>query len=277
MRTRAIRDLAQLSDPDFFAEVSAGIGYVLNNAVHMEQDARFLGEHERSNGYRILLVIAEEEAAKVLILLDAVRCPRVPANQFARQLGRFHDHLAKGIYAEACSWRPATFGELVGYIDRERREFYLDGPSDMDWIFRNRILQNREGAIYVDYVYTDEGHSWFTPPDSDLMFVHTPAVLRLVQALDASGCTTPEGLAVIAQVWRPINMTADYHWTNLRDLNYRTLKELEAQGLLREQAQEVYSAIVNDWPFPIYSAELGLAQVDQDELREIQRHWTPDW
>jgi AbiV family abortive infection protein len=277
MRTRAIRDLAQLSDPDFFAEVSEGIEQVLDNAVRIEQDARFLGEHERRNGYRILLGIAEEEAVKVLILLDAVRCPRDPASQFARQLSRFHDHLAKGIYAEACSWRPATFGELVSYIDRERREFYLDGPNDVDWIFRNRILQNREGAIYVDYVHTDEGHLWLTPSDNYLMFVHTPAALRLVQALNASGCTTPEGLAMIARIWRPVNMTVDYHWTNLRDLNHRTLQELEVQGLLREQSQEVYSTIVNDWPFPIYSADLGLAEVDQDELRELQRRWVPDW
>lgn len=276
MRTRAIRDLARLSDQEFLSEVSVGIRHVFNNSVRIKKDAFLLGEHKRSNGYRILLGIAEEEAAKILILLDAVRCPRQQQKQFSRQLWRFYRHLAKRIYAEACRWRASTFGELVSYIDQERQEFYLDGPNDVDWIFPNRILQNREGEMYVDYVDTDEGHLWFTPTDDSSGFLLTPTVLELVRALTVSGCTTPKALTTIAEMWRPISMTDDYHWTDLRDLNYATLKKLESQGLLQEQTQEVYRTIINNWSFPIYSAELEIAHVDQSELRDIQKHWPLD-
>jgi len=272
MRTKAIRDLAQLSAPDFFSEISVGLEHILNNAIRLEQGRNILAEHKHPHGHRVLLGIAEEEAAKFHILVDAVRCPLVPRKQFTQQLGRFCNHLAKGIYAEACCWRPDTFGRLTEYVGREREEFYLDGPNDVDWIFRNRILQSREETIYVDYAETDEGHLWLTPPtsDSDLLFSHTPATLRLAQALRDSGCITPEALALIAKLWRPVEMTADFHWADLRKLNSQTLEELDADSLLREQPQEVYSTIVQDWPFPMYSLDLSLASVDRAVLKEIQ-------
>lgn len=275
MRTRAIRDLAQLSDQDFFSEVSSGIDHVLRNAVQIERDAQLLGEHERAREYHILSAVVKEEAAKILILLDAVRCPRNQADHFSRQLGRFHNHLAKGIYAEVCDWRPATFGELISYVDRERREFFLDGPNDVDWILRNEILQGREEMIYVDYVCTDDGHQWWAPYDG-FPVVYTPGVLRLVQAFSDLGCTTPEALLVIANLWRPVVMTAEYHWADLHDLNAQTLEELASRDLLRGQRGDSYRVIVDDWSFPLFSVDLGLVDVNQDDLREIQQRWVPD-
>jgi hypothetical protein len=52
----------------------------------------------------------------------------------------------------ACGMRPGTLAELQEYVDNHREEFYLDGPNDVDWIFRNEVLEGREGALYVDYV-----------------------------------------------------------------------------------------------------------------------------
>jgi len=280
VKAKAIRDLLQLSDPDFLSEVSVGLRHILNSAIRLERDAELLAENGRIRGHRILLGMAEEEAAKFLILLDAVRCPRVPSNkQISRHLGGFYDHVAKGIYAEACYLRPATFGELANWIENSRQKFFLDGPNDVDWIFRNRILQEREEAIYVDYVATDEDHLWIRPSEDGFGFAYIgpPPVVRLAQALSDSGCTSPEALASIAEFWRPVKMTEDYHWATLRDLNYETLEELDDQNLLREQPQEVYSTIVNKWPFPLYSLELKLASVDQAVLREKQRQWVPDW
>ena len=128
MRARAIRDLAQLSDDDFFREV-AGLVLVFQNATHLEDDARLLAEKGRHHGRHVLVTISAEEAAKYLILLDAVVCPRQPAKRFADQLGRFNDHLAKGLYAEACSKRPATFGQLQSYLAHDRVEYYSEIAS----------------------------------------------------------------------------------------------------------------------------------------------------
>ena len=44
-----------------------------------------LFDEGRPQGCRILLGMSEEEAAKCLILMDVVRCPRIPNDIFTRQ------------------------------------------------------------------------------------------------------------------------------------------------------------------------------------------------
>jgi len=108
MRTRAIRDLAQMSDRDFFDQGATGLDHIARNAIRLEDEVRFLYENRRARGHRILRAVATEEAAKFLILLDAVRCSRRRPEAFSRQLGRFHDHLSKGLYAECVEWRAVS-------------------------------------------------------------------------------------------------------------------------------------------------------------------------
>ena len=53
-------------------------------------------------------------------------------------------------------------------VDILRREFYLDGPNDVDWIFRNQILDSRESRLYVDLIADEEGRlTWTSPADRD--------------------------------------------------------------------------------------------------------------
>src|SRR5262245_58429615 len=160
MRVKAIRDLAQLSDRDFFAAVAEGLPLIVTNAIRLFDGATVLSEAKHYHAARALTAIAEEEAAKALVLLDAVRCPRLPNERFSDQLARFNDHLAKGLYAKACMYRPTTLGELQGYINSDRGSLYLDGPNDVDWIFPNEIKHQREKQFYVDYVAMDDEHSW---------------------------------------------------------------------------------------------------------------------
>ena len=91
------------------------------------------------------------------ILLDVVRCPRQPGEIFSRQLGYFNAHVAKGLYATYDNiFAPADLPEIRRYMDSECKMLYLDGPNDVDWIFQNDILREREESIYVDYVdYND--------------------------------------------------------------------------------------------------------------------------
>lgn len=277
LRERAIKDLSQLSDKDFFSEVSVGLKCILENAASIQRDAKLLGEHDRLHGCRILCLIAGEEAAKFFILLDAIRCPRVPHDQFARQLSRFHDHLSKGIYADICGMRPASFGEIATYVERERRDYYLDGPNDIDWIFRNSILQGREETMYVDYVETDEGHSWLTPLGIDFAPMTELPGLRIASALDELGFTTPEALAVIAKQWRSAPMTDDFHWSHLRELNIKTMEDLASRRLLHDEPSEVSQVVIDEWLFPLYSLDMTPIRVNKNELREIQKRWTPGW
>lgn len=276
MRPKAIRDLVQLSDKDFLAQISVGFERVLQNAIRIDQDAESLRKQNRPNGCRILSGMAEEEATKCLILIDAVRCPRIPPEILSRQLGRFNDHLSKGLYAEACYWQPSNFQEFSSYVDNERKEFYLDGPNDIDWIFRNRIISEREETIYVDYMATDdENHHWLAPREDKFLLPETQGSLNLAKAFNDAGCTTPEALEVIADFWRPIVMEPNFTWLELRKLNYDTLKKLEDQDLLREQPRTVYSTITEWWSFPMFSIDLQLVKGNESELREIQKKWAP--
>ena len=100
MRTRAIKDLGQLKEHDFPATAAQGLSSISENAARVAEAAKTLTEHDNFRGARILESIAKEEAAKYLILLDAVRCPRKPEDRFCAHLEKFNDHLAKALYAE---------------------------------------------------------------------------------------------------------------------------------------------------------------------------------
>jgi AbiV family abortive infection protein len=266
MKVRAIKDMCQFPEGSFFAEIAKGIELVTLNALRLEGDAEPL-YIKNSNGYDILMAVACEEAAKALILFDAARCPH-KSNHWKDQLPKFNNHLAKGIYALMCDWEPSTFAEVRRYIDAERKQFYLDGPNDVDWIFYNSILHSRERQIYVDYVRTEDGHSWVAPSQIQRPFSHsTPRVISIARALRISGCASADALHLIAEIWRPVRMIDQFTRRELRELNYRTLTEMEARNLLKSDDDNVLAAIINYLPFPIYEIDLALEEVKIDELK----------
>lgn len=281
MRARAIKDLSQLSDSAFFAEAAEGLGLIIANARRLYASATVLAEAKRFHGARVLQALSEEEASKHLILMDAVRCPRQPGERFAAQLARFNDHLAKGLYARACLMRPATLGQLQEYLDHHRDDFYLDGPNDVDWVFRNEIIQHREAVLYVDYAAHDDGHTWCHPGIYDDLafglFTHTePWALQIAGLLHDVGISTADALAAVAEFWRPVAMIPEMQWTQLRQLNYGTLERLDSRNLLQERGDSDYQKLVDRWQFPLYALDLSLLRVDIESLRERQRLWSPE-
>ena len=69
---------------------------------------------------------------------------------------------------------PGSLEQLQEYIDHSRHEYYLDGPNDVDWIFRNEVIQGREGTLYVDYVANEDQHSWADPAQFEELFLSSP-------------------------------------------------------------------------------------------------------
>src|SRR5437867_1460482 len=76
MEPKAIGDLVQLKDDELFGVVAEGMRLVYENAIALAADAEVLAKEERLRGCGVLRIVAQEEAAKSLILLDAVRCER---------------------------------------------------------------------------------------------------------------------------------------------------------------------------------------------------------
>jgi hypothetical protein len=77
---------------------------------------------------------------------------------------------------------------LVRYVDLLRRNYYLDGPNDVDWLFRNEIMAEREERLYVDYVETDDGDMWISPRRYDGIGPrYASGAVELVGALSRAG------------------------------------------------------------------------------------------
>ena len=217
----------------------------------------------------------------MLILVDAVRCPRDKPKERSRTLGYFYEHLAKGIYAEASNWRPADFAEVSCLVNHAREENYLDGPDDVDWIFPNFITQRCEDGLYVGYIRddTEEGSEgercWTSALDLELGLPHTPAVIVLVRALHQTNATTSGGLSVIAEIWRSVEVCGDMQFADFRKQNLRTLQTLEDRSLLAHVSDETYGAICNDWLFPLWPLDLKIREVKKKDLRETRKQRPP--
>src|SRR5262245_35700558 len=109
---RAIKELAKLGDPKFFDEIATGLQLIADVVKRIDDTAiRLCNDSftsiltpEVNYPGTILSAVGEEEAAKILILIDSVRCPTSKSNERTRTLGYFYEHLAKTIYADACNW-----------------------------------------------------------------------------------------------------------------------------------------------------------------------------
>ena len=282
---RAIKDLCQLSDDAFFDEVATGIGYVIDSVSGLDTAAHTLSKSGQKHPALVLGNLAEEEAAKVLILMDSVRCPRKRQKEKSRTLGYFYDHLAKGIYVDVCRWSPLDYQEVMRNVELERKSHYLDGPHDVDWIFPNDITQRRVDDLYVGYLRADsredkQGYCyWNAPAKMEIgLGYYTSNIVHLIQALHAVQVTTPEGLSVIAEIWRPVTVRPQMQSREVQSLNRQTLDELASRNILGCASTEAQAHVIDLWPFPLWPLDLNKRDVNKEELRKTQQeHHYQDW
>jgi hypothetical protein len=280
---RAIKDLADLADEQFLDEIATGLRYLTEVINKIDGVAKSLSTpgfaHLINPGAdypaTILSVIGEEEAAKVLILLDAVRCPPSKDKERRRTLGYFYDHAAKTIYAETCQWYPANFAEVVRLIELERPKWYLDGPTGTEWVFYNRNLRRREDALYVGYereetegIEKREGY-WRSPLHSVAGSHLTKNVFAVCRALDQMGGLTREALVVVMAIWRQIELCPLTTSSEMKRWNRSTFEEFEKRGLLREVSDKAFSMAIDHWPVPLWSIDVGRPKDDEsDKLKK---------
>ena len=260
--TSAIKDLADRPDCDLFPLVSEGIGHITAHIERLHESAQYLADAGDHTSTAILETFAVEEAAKVLILLDLVRCPRSKGPERQRVLGRWHSHLWKGLYSEMCylGMTHHHFSDVEEFIERESALFYLDGPIGVDWIFPNEILNRREGSMYVDYVRDvtqgkDELQWWSTPTAYEQKSSDSPC-LHLVSALVQLGVTTVQGLEIVADVWRTFDPEPHTSMRERFSFTNKMLLEMQARGVTEVKKSD--TSLVNHlsrWPFPLWSLD----------------------
>ncbi len=280
---RSIHTLEQLSDIALYEILSEGMPLIVDNATSLEETARRLYDIEEYRASEVMQGFAEEEAAKVLILVDYVRCPR-SWQQRSQVLKRFHGHVAKRIHAMACKYpRIASFRELSNLVETECRPWFLDGPNEVDWIFPNSIMEERERNLYVDYVrdVTDvAGECHWTgpaPPSPFLSQYQASNCVTLVRFLFETGAFSADGLAEIADVWKDFEPIPDTDRGELQQLIVETLHRLARRsGAIDKETEHL---IISHWPFPLWPLtmkEPRLGNLDLDRLRE-ERKLTLEW
>jgi len=269
--------LAGRPDAALIKGVSEGLTLIAAHVTDLQDSIATLAAAKQPAGIAAVSAPTDEEAAKYLILVDAIRCDPKDRKTLSSQLKRACQHLAKGIYAEVTGMSPADLNEVRRISSGMRQSHYLDGPMDVDWIFRNDLIERREGSLYVDYVVSDDD-AWWHAPNADRMFLHgdpTP-VVRLVASMTRAGVASEDGLRVVAGVWRGFVPEGETHWQEIRSRNSRTLRSLEERGLVSEDFSERDARIfVNEWTFPLHHEDLSMIQINLDELRDKQARWTP--
>ena len=222
----------------------------------------------------ILQCFAEEEAAKSLILFDAIRCPKALTAEFSRLLKQIDQHVGKGVYVRYYDTSPSDMTEVKRIVDWECQGFYREGEYG-EFILPNRIKTSRESRLYVSYVRNDDGtHGWIAPRNPfDFEVRSRSSTIRVVEALLAAGIFEVKALKVVRDYWRKIPFTdigtdplavdleTSIRWRELMDLNFGMLKELDHLGLLSSAATiEHQQTLIRELLFPLYPFDLRITK-----------------
>lgn len=284
MLPRRLSTIIQVSEPHRFRALAEGTKLLAENVAALEADATTLGDSRRDRGAAVLRCFAEEEAAKVLILLDLARAGWRDRAAVKVCLSSFYSHLARGRYVKAYDGSPADLAEVSRYVDHLRQQYYLDGPMDVDWIFGNEVLAGREERLYVDYVEDEHGDRRWTGPANRTAIFDAPfsspalasTVVRLVTAMRRVGPLTEEGLAATRAVWDGAVVDETMHWSVLQPLNVAVVEKLAVlldRPYATEEDREALRYVVKHWIFPLTRLDLAIAKVDLADLKRERERW----
>jgi hypothetical protein len=238
MLPRRLSAILQVPEHQRYAVLSEGLELLADNVATLSADVDTLGNSRRDRGAAVLRCFAEEEAAKVMILLDLARAGWNDHAASRACLSRFYNHLARGLYVLAYSGAPADLAEVRHYVDMWRQEFHLDGPMDVDWIFGNTVTTSREERLYVDYTEDENGdRRWTGPAEHSAIFDEpysfpepTSIVVRLVASMRHIGLLSEEGLEATRAVWETVTVDDTMHWTDLQPLTLAVIGKLVDSG-----------------------------------------------
>lgn len=228
-----MRAMAHAERLDFIAD---GLPNILASARSLWIAAEKLVDNPREA--LVLEGFAEEEAAKVLILLDLVRCPPDKVEgRIGRIIKHFYSHLARLIYAKAQSWRPVNVTQLQEYVDSERQGHYLEGGMS-EYIMPNWAIYSRESTLYADIEQHEDGVAQWSDPThgASAGMLIRPFALMLIEALEAIGVFSRSGLQATNDIWRDVDFVANEHSGHVRDLTGRLAERLDAEGLVTAAA-----------------------------------------
>jgi hypothetical protein len=254
---------------DFIAE---GLPIIFESASSLMAAVRALdGLESHPRETEILEGHAVEECAKLLILVDLVRCPpwRMPA-QIGRMMSWFYNHQARLICAEAQFWKPVSLGQLQTYINNSRSTYYLEGGIS-EFIMPNWALFQREATLYADVIGNeDAGRVWSSPleprPQRGLFELQA---WRVADALDAFGLPSHKGVDVLQQTWGSVHFDDAVNWSETERLYDEMASAADKAGLLTNRLTKDHQRSLYDrWQMPMYELDFSPIRVTLEEMRD---------
>jgi hypothetical protein len=233
----------------------------------------------------IVTNMAAEEAGKGFIMVDYMRPYRdLNPQKRSQHLKNVYLHLGRGIYVKYYETRPDTFAEVQSIVDGYRVSHYLDGPNDVDWIFRNEIEEERERQVYVDLVSNEEGLKWYSPTEwwkrygmvqnlSEFTILK-PRICDLLVLMREVGLFSEKALGIMESIWKDVSITSTTRWGDYLKVNQAFLEECSRQGLLASQTRcEELERITDEFLYPLSGLDLRVIQISDEELRQRrERH-----
>ena len=264
-RGRVLTNLSQPKQLDLIAE---GLPVLMKSASDLLAASRVLGEHKRAAA--ILEGHAMEEMAKILILIDIVRCPpKVRPSRIGSMMNCFYNHLARLIYVDAQTWKPVDTAQLQEYVDDHRKSHHLEGAVGED-IIPNWATFARECTLYADILTAEGGEPvWNEPHDGTPLFdSYDPFPWKICEALRDMGALTRLGLDVVSLAWSQTEFVKEQHWSDAERLTHEMLLGLDKAGLITEAAQqEQLGVLYHRWQLPMYHIDFRRIEVPLSELK----------
>ena len=285
MKPKQLSLLAQVKKNERFPIIAQGLHLLAENVEALTADAEILNDRERYRAGGILTSLAAEEAAKAMMLLDLTRIGWDNNETTAEVLKWWYNHLARGLYVRAYEGKPASLKEVHDYMDFYRRERYLDGPNDVDWLFHNEVSHHREAPLYVDYLQNEDGTgSWASPADYASVYLdgfssppHQPMIIGVFSSMSAAGLLTVKGLKATRQVWDGVEIDDGTHWTVVEGLNRATLENLyrDPPPTLPTDPALVAALrlVVDGWVFPLTGLNMSETKVSLQEIAQQREDW----
>jgi len=272
MNPRRMHQIRNLPEAQRFQVMAEGLVMMHEHIEYLNQDFEVLCEQGRFRSAAILRAFADEEAAKVMILLDVARAGWGNHQRVEKLLKQaIYHHLSRDLYVRVYEGRPASMQEVREFVNRMREKLYLDGPNSFDWIFRNEIESSREDLLYVDYIETEDGPYWSSPAAQERCVLDmSSTIVNVALALGRLGLLSTEGLKVVREMWHGQDVTDDTHWQEIRRVNQDVLQAYSSRHDIEEWSREdVYSALEH-WCFPLFDVDLRQKQVTTEELSEMR-------
>jgi hypothetical protein len=264
---KGLRILANVPDKERFDIVAEGLPILMKSAEDLLLASEVLDDHQRAAS--ILIGQATEELAKVLMLVDLVRCPaKLRASRVSFMVKWFYSHLARQLYVESQSWKPMHVDQLQEYMDDQRKSHYLDGPVG-EYIFPNSAVFLRESQLYADLMlYEDGTRTWNEPSNEAKPFARNrPHVWTICNALRDFGALSRKGLDIVSESWERIDFKGDQDWSAARGLTQTMLEGLQQAKLISEAAtEEQLGPLYNHWQIPMYHIDFHQIDVPLDQL-----------